>query len=480
MKRSYYYIFFTALLFILWGCSESQQFTVSGQIDYVGSSEVYLSQQPVHYKYAPKKRYSLSPDEEGNFQQQLSVDSTQIITFYIDDQTYPLVAQPGANLDLMIYRSQFPDSVQVSGYSDNWGELFAQYYDQEQALLTRAEEQLPAFRKGQQTTVTDLYKDRYELAARLFSNTPLAPIYHKAVGEYLVKQLEQLKYQRKKSAVSPDQVRQSIISEAKKLNFFSFQSLHAQRAGIRDFTNAYANTFGVADSLEKEYGQELNQYDVKRLGYQTLDSARTSVLTHIDGRKAKAYAKMYLIAERIGEMPLEIATPSYNDFLEEYSDYPSYTSFLNTFYEEIKRVTPGQPAIPFSLPNKEGEIVQMSDFEGKYVLLDFWAGWCIPCLDEFPHMKDLYQEYSRDEFEIVAISIEEDSLRWRQTIQQFDNPWPQLYGGDSFQQETFKAYRGGGIPFYILVGPDGNIQRYNDVRPSFNLPQLLDSVITKP
>jgi hypothetical protein len=94
-------------------------------------------------------------------------------------------------------------------------------------------------------------------------------------------------------------------------------------------------------------------------------------------------------------------------------------------------------------------------------------------------MKDLYNKYSRENFEIVAISIEEDSLRWRKTIQQFENPWPQLYGGNSFQQETFQAYRGGGIPFYILVGPEGDILRYNDVRPSFNLPSILDSLITR-
>ena len=460
-------------LSIFWGCSKSQQFTVSGQIDYVGSSEVYFSKQPIHYKYAPKKRFPVKTDQQGNFRHQLPIDSTQIISLNIDDQRYPIVAQPNANLELMVYRSQFPDSVQVSGYSSNWDERFAQYYDQEQSLLARADEQLPAFRNGEQTSITTLYEDRYELANEFFSGTPLAPLYYEAVGEYLVKRLEKLKYQRNQPNVSPQQVRQSVISEAKELNFFSFKSLHAQRAGIRDFTNAYANTFGVADSLEDEY-------DIKRLGYETLDSARTSVLSHVDGRKAKAYAKMYLIAERIGEMPLDVATPSYEQFLNEYSDYPQYTSFLKTFYEQIKRVSPGQPAIPFSLPNEEGEIVKMSDFSGKYVLLDFWASWCIPCLDEFPHMKDLYQEYSRDNFEIVAISIEEDSLRWRQTIERFDNPWPQLYGGNSFQQETFKAYRGGGIPFYILVGPEGNILRYNDVRPSFNLPGLLDSLITNP
>ena len=315
------------------------------------------------------------------------------------------------------------------------------------------------------------------LAKRYLGDTPLDLYYHKAVGEYLVKRLENIKYRRNNSGFNPDRERKEVIIEAKQYNFFTFESLYDQRAGIRDFTNAYANTFGVEERLEEKYGQELMQYDIKRLGYKTMDSARVSVLRHIENRKARAYAEMHLIAERIGEMSPEVARPSYKQFISEYRDFPRYTSFLTSFFQRVQSVSPGEPAVPFTLPNPRGEMFSMSDFRGKYVLLDFWASWCIPCLDEFPHMRDLYRKYSREDFEIVAISIEEDSLKWRQALQRFDNPWVQLYGGEGFQQETFDAYQGGGIPFYILVDRKGGIERYNDIRPSFNLPGVLDSLL---
>ncbi|MDX1636780.1 MAG: TlpA disulfide reductase family protein [Balneolaceae bacterium] len=458
-------------------CSETENAHISGRLDYVGSSEIYLEKQPLHYKYAPKKRFPIDAASDGRFSERIPVDSLQVIFLVIDDIRYPVVAKPGGELQLTVKRAHFPDSVEVSGYEDAWEELYSEYLAEDEKIMSSVEQQLPAFREGEQTDVLELYKNRIWVAKRHLGDTPLEIYYHKAIGEYLVKRLEWIRYHRNRPDVDPEQERQAVIAKAKKLNFFSFQVLKNQRAGIRDFTNAYANTFGVEQRLEKEYGQELTQYDIKRLGYETMDSARTSVLDHIEGRRARAYARMHLVAERIGEMSPETAEESYSDYLQEYRDFPKYTNFLKQFYREVKSVSPGQPAVDFALPNPQGEIVEMDDLEGKYVLLDFWAAWCIPCLDEFPHMRDLYKKYSRDDFEIAAISIEEDSLTWRRAINRFQNPWIQLYGGDGFDQTTFKSYRGGGIPFYILVNRKGNIERYNDIRPSFNLEQVLDSLI---
>lgn len=470
---------FTGILFTFMFCSKPDQTSIKGNLDYVGSSDIYIEKQPLHYKYAPADKFIVAPDSSGNFSTSIPVDSTQITFFVIDDVRYPIVAQPGENLALSVRRAWFPDSVTVEGYPRDWDDMYSQYRSVDTKILSSIEEELPAFREGKQTDVLELYKNRISMAKRHLGDTPLEIYYHKAIGEYLVKRLESITYRRGQPGIHPQQLREQVLEKAEKLNFFTYEVLKHQRAGIRDFTNAYANTFGVEQRLEKKYGQDLIQYDVKRLGYETMDSARTSVLNHIDDRRAKAYAQMHLIAERIGEMSPEVAKPSYRSFLQEYKDFPQYTSFLKKFYDQVKSVSPGQPAIDFSIPNREGEMVQMEDFKGKYVLLDFWASWCIPCLNEFPHMRDLYRKYSRDDFEIVAVSIEKDSLTWRRTLQRFDNPWIQLYGGNGFEQETFEKYRGGGIPFYILVNREGNIERYNDIRPSFNLDQVLDSLITR-
>lgn len=479
MSFQRHYFSFIGILLLIASCQNANKSEIDGTIDYIGSSELYIEKKPVHYKYADKIHYEVDPDNRGRFNLSIPVDSQTVVFFTIDDKQYPLVIAPGSKLSMTIERENFPDSVDVEGYQEPWHIYYSQYLKEEKRFQQKIEEEKIAFRSGEPNELLDLYKHRYKLAKRHLAETPLDIYYYKNIGEYLVKRLENIENRRAQKGFDPQHEREQILEEAKTLNFFSFRSLKAQRAGIRDFTNAFANTFGVKDSLESIYGQELMQYDVKRLGYEKMDSARVSVLDHIESRDALAYAKMHLIAERIGEMSPTTAEPSYGAFLKEFGDYPRYTAFLKNFYNETERVTPGNPAISFTLPNQYEQPVNMKDFHGKYVLLDFWASWCIPCLDEFPDMRDLYREYDRDQFEIVAISIGEDSLRWRQSLKRFKNPWPQLYGGNGFQQETFSAYQGGGIPFYILINPKGNIERYNDIRPSFNLPEVLDSLIVE-
>ena len=94
-------------------------------------------------------------------------------------------------------------------------------------------------------------------------------------------------------------------------------------------------------------------------------------------------------------------------------------------------------------------------------------------------MREIYKDFSRKNFEILGISTEVDKSIWEIDISRFENPWPQLYGGNGFDQETFRAYKGGGIPFYILIGPDGNIVRYNDIRATFNLREVLNDLINE-
>jgi len=472
------------LILFLFSCilliSCSKQTTIEGSIDYVGNAALVLQEQPIHYKYAPVEAETLSISENGTFLLSFNKDQPTLQTIHINDEAYPVYLIPDNTLNIQITRSDFPQSVQVEGYPNNWAEKYDDYLKEINGLDSEMLQEVEKIKVGESNRLTELSKQKYEAAQKHLQDTPMDDYYLRTIGEHLVFKVRSIEYNdRNFNNFDADSARDAVFVEADSLNFFTIESLKAQRAGIRDFAHYYARTFGIYDSVKSAYGIDLSEFDIKRVAYNELNEKRLQVLDHIEDRDALAHARMYLVAERIGEQSLDVATPSYEQYLEEFSDYPEYTEFLTYFYNEIKSVSPGEPAVPFAIPDIDGSIHTMEDYRGKFVLLDFWAGWCQPCLDEFPHMRDIYERYSRDDLEIVAISNEVDSLVWVQDIQRFDNPWVQLYSGDGFNEKTFTAYKGGGIPFYILVDPEGKIARYNDIRASFNFTTVFDSLLTE-
>ncbi len=78
----------------------------------------------------------------------------------------------------------------------------------------------------------------------------------------------------------------------------------------------------------------------------------------------------------------------------------------------------------FTGQTTSGEVVQLSDYEGKVVLLDFWASWCGPCLKEMPFLIQLYQENPDAAFEIIAVNIDTELERIEEFLESLDAEVP--------------------------------------------------------
>ena len=134
--------------------------------------------------------------------------------------------------------------------------------------------------------------------------------------------------------------------------------------------------------------------------------------------------------------------------------------------QRVQPVVSGYPAPDFAVTDAGGEPVTLDSYGGKVLLLNVWATWCGPCREEMPSMQSLYDRFSRDEFEIAAISIDAPSER----LDALGNP-----GGDpvTFARElglTFpilldtsggiqRTYRTSGVPESFLIGRDGVIYK---------------------
>ncbi len=125
--------------------------------------------------------------------------------------------------------------------------------------------------------------------------------------------------------------------------------------------------------------------------------------------------------------------------------------------QQAKATAVGQPAQWTTLPTDQNKPLALTDYKGKYVLLDFWASWCVPCIQNLPDVKELYNKYQKENFDIVGVSLDDDKNKWIEAIKKHNLPWIQASDLKGWKNAVAVLYDIRSIPKYILVGPDGKI-----------------------
>lgn len=127
----------------------------------------------------------------------------------------------------------------------------------------------------------------------------------------------------------------------------------------------------------------------------------------------------------------------------------------------------GSIAPDIVLPDPFGNMIALSSFRGKYVLVDFWAAWCMPCRKANPILREMYHRYKDQGFEIYGISLDRNREQWLQGIQEDQIDWIQVSDLRFWNSPVVALYDVRAIPFYVLIGPDGRI-----IARGMNLAQL--------
>ncbi|NLR58556.1 AhpC/TSA family protein [Chitinophaga polysaccharea] len=215
----------------------------------------------------------------------------------------------------------------------------------------------------------------------------------------------------------------------------------------------------ISEALKKEYGQPwLQESDPRYAAFEERQKAlQQQYLVPLLQKLVKDHPDSYASVFSLGESKSIMTVDQQDRLYEGLSSRMKQTKEAKEFHafaQGIKNSAVGKKVKDFTLPDEKDQSLAFSQFKGKYVLIDFWASWCGPCRKSFPHMREVFQQYKDQRFDIYSISIDKSKEDWLKAVAQEKNPWKQALDNINIAGSGFAIT---GVPTTYLISPDGVI-----------------------
>src|SRR5690606_3156693 len=153
----------------------------------------------------------------------------------------------------------------------------------------------------------------------------------------------------------------------------------------------------------------------------------------------------------------KLATSAYNLFVKHLktSPDPKHAGAVKVFEGAARRLNLVGNPVRISGKTLDGKDFDLAQYKGKVVLVDFWATWCGPCLEELPNIKAMYEKHHESGFEVVGVNLDDNLGRVGAFVSTQGLQWPQLVS-DAGQEHPIANYYGVyQLPSTFIIGRDG-------------------------
>lgn len=199
----------------------------------------------------------------------------------------------------------------------------------------------------------------------------------------------------------------------------------------------------------------------------TLSEQRMALLEKENGEKIRfiksnpsSYVAMYLLKGMRNDFTLEDYAATFAAFDQKLREMPLGKEMQGAIDIAV-RTEVGGIAPNFEKMDKDGNTVRLSDYKGKYVLLDFWGSWCGPCRDSHPHLKEIEAKYRDKGLVVINVASENGTNArkvWLEAIEEDGMTWTQILNNEGKDKcDMVKEYAITAFPTKVLIDADGKI-----------------------
>jgi len=269
---------------------------------------------------------------------------------------------------------------------------------------------------------------------------------------------------------------EKILIRSKIIDFFIHPNEKIELTGNMDDSKTnYQLNGNILNEQHLKYRESVTQdiEESSKLMYQIessyLNNSSDSIIRILESKERKAY-KTYL--EKSLKFIKENPNFEYSAFLLLMESKDDIISFYPSLDDDVKKsefgklikekievwnqLKIGSEAPDFEYLTFNNQKIRLSDYRGKYVVLDFWGSWCGPCKMEIPKLKEFHNE-NKEKVEMIGIACRDTKENWEKAVNEYDLKWTQILNSKE-QQDLSKKFGIKGFPTKIIINPLGIIE----------------------